>query len=183
MNWGWAEDAWLPKWVVLQAPVELKKTCSTRATHRLPSSTGTFDCYVSWAEVPPEKPRAGLWAAFSLCGVHRVIRPLFFGIFLHLCLFASAQVTPPGETPTFSVWRGICTSTSLVGSMMPEIISRDQAIVEAGSSISRRLALSEISAHNARCPVRGTHFCWVADMVLVGSSRSGCGNICHAYPV
>lgn len=66
--------------------------------------------------------------------------------------------------------------------MMPEITSRDQAIVEAGPGISRRLALSEISAHNARCSVRGTHFCWVADMVLVGSSRSGCGDICHAMP-
>lgn len=184
MNWGCAEDAWLPKRVVLQAPVELRKTCSTRATHRLPSSTGTFDCYVPWAEVPPEKTRSGSLGLPLAFAASIVSYGLFFFLeyFCIFCLFDFAQVTPPGETPTCSVLRGICTSTSLVGSMIPDIISRDQAIVEAGSSISRRLALSEISAHNARCSVRETHFCWAADMVLVGSSRSGCGNICHAMP-
>lgn len=66
MNWGWAEDAWLPKWVVLQAPVELKKTCSTRATHRLPSSTGTFDCYVPYRGLRCHQRSQGLVSGLPL---------------------------------------------------------------------------------------------------------------------
>ncbi|EHK48909.1 hypothetical protein TRIATDRAFT_289759, partial [Trichoderma atroviride IMI 206040] len=56
MNWGCAEDAWLPKRVVLQAPVELRKTCSPRHT---PSSSKYRDfrllLVVPWAEVPPRE--------------------------------------------------------------------------------------------------------------------------------
>ncbi|UKZ54967.1 hypothetical protein TrVGV298_008782 [Trichoderma virens] len=157
----------LPKRAVLQTPVELKDLQPAPHTvfHEVPRLSALDTLAVQAAVLRRYHRRLGRLRHYT--GTQLIVALLL--LLPKVTPRAGASVEDPARAlARFSPGSGspVCTSTSSVLDM----ISRDQPVNKAGSSVSRRLALSEISAHNNGLRTR------YMDMPPVGSSRNVSGS-------